>query len=322
MEPVDSPQGLPSYHLFSPPAGETDDSDRKRAWKGDSFSFGDFLDMINPLQHLPVVSTLYRWITGETIGAVPRMIGDTLYGGPIGFVTGLVNAVVKQESGKDVGEQVIAMLGGDQSSPAADPKTIAANGAQPAASPQATPAPAAISGAGVSSSVPAAAAIAGALPAPGQATAASAGPPKTASTAALNPASLAAARVGTPAAPALPVAADADPRAAFLARTSALHRQLAADNGQLPGRALSNKVVPLQGIALPPGLLRASAPGGVRAVGAMGAADVSAVPGLPSNPPTDISQQMRDALDKYTRLQQQRDANHGAGRGTQVDFAQ
>src|SRR6266852_4977067 len=177
MEPVDSPQGLPSYHLFSPPAGETDDSERKRAWKGDSLSFGDFLDLINPLQHLPVVSTLYRWITGDSIGAVPRMIGDALYGGPIGFVTGLVNAVVKQESGKDVGEQVIAMLGGDQSSPAADPKTIAANGAQPAASPQATPA----------------AAIAGALPAPGQATAASAGSPAPASTPSLNPASLAAA---------------------------------------------------------------------------------------------------------------------------------
>ena len=127
MEPVDSPQGLPSYHLFSPPAGETDDSERKRAWKGDSFSFRDFLDVINPLQHLPVVSTLYRWITGDSIGAVPRMIGDALYGGPIGFVTGLVNAVVKQESGKDVGEQVIALLGGDASTPVADPKTIAAN---------------------------------------------------------------------------------------------------------------------------------------------------------------------------------------------------
>ena len=321
MEPVDSPQGLPSYHLFSPPAGETDDSERKRAWKGDSFSFGDVLDLINPLQHLPVVGTLYRWITGDTIGAVPRMIGDALYGGPIGFVTGLVNAVVKQESGKDVGEQVIAMLGGDQSSPAADPKTIAANGAQPAASPQATPVTATISGAGVASSVPAAAAILGALPAPGQATAASAGSPAPASPPDISAANLTA-RSGTRVAPALPVAADADPRAAFLARTSALHRQLAADNGQLPGRALSNKVVPLQGIALPPGLLRASAPGGVRAAGAMGAADISAVPGLPSNPPTDISQQMMDALDKYTRLQQQRDANHGAGRGTQVDFAQ
>src|SRR5258708_786450 len=114
-----------SYHLFSPPAGETDASERNRAWKGDSFGFRDFLDIVNPLQHLPVISTLYRWISGDTIGALPRMIGDAIYGGPIGFVTGLANAAIKQESGKDVGEQVIALLGGDPSVPAADPRTIA-----------------------------------------------------------------------------------------------------------------------------------------------------------------------------------------------------
>ena len=33
----------------------------------DGFTFFDFLDVINPLQHIPVVSTLYRSLTGDEI---------------------------------------------------------------------------------------------------------------------------------------------------------------------------------------------------------------------------------------------------------------
>ncbi|MBT5049270.1 MAG: hypothetical protein HOM58_12290 [Rhodospirillaceae bacterium] len=36
--------------------------------KGKGFSFGDFLDIINPLQHIPVVSTIYRMVTEDEIG--------------------------------------------------------------------------------------------------------------------------------------------------------------------------------------------------------------------------------------------------------------
>src|SRR5258708_10637690 len=123
-----------SYHLFTPPAGEVDDTARKRAWKGDSFSFRDLIDIVNPLQHLPVVSTLYRWITGDTIGALPRIIGDGIYGGPIGLVAGLFNAAVKQESGKDTGDQVIALLGGGEpTAPVADPLTGATKEAEQSA---------------------------------------------------------------------------------------------------------------------------------------------------------------------------------------------
>jgi hypothetical protein len=282
-----------SYRLFSPPAGETDDTARKRAWKGESFSFRDILDIVNPLQHLPVVSTLYRWITGDTIGAVPRMIGDAIYGGPIGFVTGLANAEVKQESGKDVGEQVIALLGGDAAAPAAE-KTIAANEA-----PQ---------GAGSSQPGNTASAAAGAV-------VAFAGP--------IQPSGTVAAATGPRAAPSLAAAVDpTDASGLFLARQNMLHRQLAADSGGLPGRALSNRVVPLQGIAVPAGLLRPSAPAAARAAHPVGPDDTGAPPTLPTNPPVDISQQMMDALDKYTRLQQQRGAKADAGRGAQLDLMQ
>src|SRR5260221_7463305 len=96
-----------TYPLFTPPAGETDDTARKRAWKGDSFSFRDLIDIINPLQHLPVVSTLYRWVTGDAIGALPRIIGDGIYGGPIGLVTRFFNPPGQQESRQDTRAHVL-----------------------------------------------------------------------------------------------------------------------------------------------------------------------------------------------------------------------
>jgi hypothetical protein len=325
MKPVDAHE-LPSYHLFSPPAGESDDTARKRAWKGDEFSFRDVLDIVNPLQHLPIVSSLYRWITGDSIGALPRMIGDGLYGGPIGFVTGLFNAVVKQESGKDLGEHVIALLDGEGSAPASDPKTIAAADAQPGSG--AAPTPDAARGQDAAPGAAAAPAPVAAPVAPISAPATGAASPPAPRLAPLT------ARIGLPPSPALPAAAEAaDPRAAFLARTSALHRQVAAGNGQLPGSALNSHVVPLQGIALPPGLLRANAatassPATAPIAAANGGAangsapDNAAPPILPSNPPIDISQQMMEALDKYTRLVQQREAQPGAGRGNQLDLTQ
>ncbi|MHA1570102.1 MAG: hypothetical protein ACTSXZ_11590, partial [Alphaproteobacteria bacterium] len=81
-------------------------------WDKGGFGFSDFLDVINPLQHIPIVSTLYRSITGDDIGQVPRVIGGALFGGVIGFVASLLNAIVDEETGKDVGEHAIAMLFG------------------------------------------------------------------------------------------------------------------------------------------------------------------------------------------------------------------
>ncbi|MBT5663730.1 MAG: hypothetical protein HOJ06_00205, partial [Rhodospirillaceae bacterium] len=41
----------------------------------DGLTFGDVLDIINPLQHIPVVSTLYRELTGDEISPGARMAG-------------------------------------------------------------------------------------------------------------------------------------------------------------------------------------------------------------------------------------------------------
>jgi hypothetical protein len=58
-------------------------------------SFGEFLSALNPLQHLPVVGTIYRAITGDTVQPAYRVLGGLLLGGPIGAVTSAVGAAVE-----------------------------------------------------------------------------------------------------------------------------------------------------------------------------------------------------------------------------------
>lgn len=102
--------------------------------EGDTPTFWDFLDLINPLQHIPVVNTLYREITGDEIGALPRMVGGALLGGPIGAAVTVANLVVEDATGQDVGEHVLAMLRGGEAAPGAPaaPVTAVASAETPA----------------------------------------------------------------------------------------------------------------------------------------------------------------------------------------------
>lgn len=53
------------------------------------FNFGDFLDVINPLQHIPGIAELYRSVTNDQISDDARRAGNAFYGfalgGPIGL---------------------------------------------------------------------------------------------------------------------------------------------------------------------------------------------------------------------------------------------
>ena len=84
------------------------------AWGDDGFTFGDILDLINPLQHLPVISTLYRKFTGDEIAAAPRILGGGIFGGPLGVASAAVGVAVEAATGKDIGEHVLAMFDGPQ----------------------------------------------------------------------------------------------------------------------------------------------------------------------------------------------------------------
>jgi hypothetical protein len=76
------------------------------------FSFHDFLDIINPLQHLPVVGTIYRAITGDEIKTPEKIAGDTIYGGPLGALSAVADAIYQQSTGKSFGDTVLGWFTG------------------------------------------------------------------------------------------------------------------------------------------------------------------------------------------------------------------
>jgi len=84
-----------------------------QAFGPDGLTFFDFIDIINPLQHIPLVSTLYREITGDEIDPGSRIAGGTLFGGPIGAAVALVDVAVEESSGQDMGEHMMALFDGD-----------------------------------------------------------------------------------------------------------------------------------------------------------------------------------------------------------------
>lgn len=89
------------------------DSETPSVWGEDGFTFGDVLDMVNPLQHLPIVSMLYRGITGDEIAQGPRIIGGLLFGGPSGAVFAAIDSSIEAETGLSFGGHMAnAITGG------------------------------------------------------------------------------------------------------------------------------------------------------------------------------------------------------------------
>lgn len=84
----------------------------KAAAKDDSFSFWDLIDVVNPLQHIPVVSTIYRAVTGDKMGNFARIAGGAVFGGFVGAAVGGINAIVAQENnGDDIGALAMHKIG-------------------------------------------------------------------------------------------------------------------------------------------------------------------------------------------------------------------
>ncbi len=79
-------------------------------WGADGFTFADLIDIINPLQHIPVVSTLYRRVTGDEIAPAAQFIGSGLLGGVPGLMIAGANVAVQEATGQDIGETVLAAL--------------------------------------------------------------------------------------------------------------------------------------------------------------------------------------------------------------------
>jgi hypothetical protein len=97
------------------------------------FGWDDFLDVINPLQHIPIVAQIYRAVTGDQIDGAAELIGSLPFGplGVIGMMGTVADLAVKDTTGKDIGDNLEAMVfgtGQDKKNPdgtAADPAAMA-----------------------------------------------------------------------------------------------------------------------------------------------------------------------------------------------------
>jgi hypothetical protein len=104
------------------------------------FGFSDFLDIINPLQHIPIVSNIYRAITGDEASSGAKVLGGGLFGAALGGVTGLVAAIADEifqgETGKSSGDTVIALVNGTSQAAGSGTREMAAAGFLPSGSRQ------------------------------------------------------------------------------------------------------------------------------------------------------------------------------------------
>ncbi|CAK0755171.1 conserved hypothetical protein [uncultured Gammaproteobacteria bacterium] len=111
-------------------------------------TFHDALSVINPLQHLPIIGTLYREATGDTINPTARVLGGILFGGVTGGIGAVFDAIMEQKTGKDMGGTLYAALFEDDSTPAppnapptANAPVVVADNTVPAPPPVPPPAP-------------------------------------------------------------------------------------------------------------------------------------------------------------------------------------
>ncbi len=84
---------------------------------GEGGSFMDFLgnllDVVNPLQHIPVVSSIYRRVTGDQISGAAMIAGGALYGGPLGGAMAVADVAYAQQNGGYAGDRMLASAMGD-----------------------------------------------------------------------------------------------------------------------------------------------------------------------------------------------------------------
>jgi hypothetical protein len=86
----------------------------------DGFTFDDVIDVINPLQHIPIVSAVYRWLTGDKISPAAELAGGALFGGAIGLAGAAGSLVLDGLTGGETDQQVMVALFGPSPAGASD----------------------------------------------------------------------------------------------------------------------------------------------------------------------------------------------------------
>lgn len=81
------------------------------------FGWDDFVDIINPLQHIPVVAQIYRAVTGDQAYGLSNFIGALPFG-PISVASAIIDTAVRAQTGRDAGtDMAAAVLGIDNRTP-------------------------------------------------------------------------------------------------------------------------------------------------------------------------------------------------------------
>lgn len=78
---------------------------------GQKPGFKDLVDIINPLQHIPIVGHIYRKMTGDEISPVAQFIGGALFGGPFGAAAAITDIAVREQTGKGSIDTMMGFIG-------------------------------------------------------------------------------------------------------------------------------------------------------------------------------------------------------------------
>ncbi len=85
----------------------------------DDLSVDDLVDLLNPLQHIPIIGTIYRAVTGDAIKPDVQVAGSLLFGLATGSIllsaaSGIASAIFEQSTGEEPTVQVARALFGDE----------------------------------------------------------------------------------------------------------------------------------------------------------------------------------------------------------------
>ena len=84
------------------------------------FGWDDFLDLINPLQHIPFVNMAYRAVTGDEIYGAARMVDVAL--GPLAGASTAVDLAFRDVTGESMAHNAIAaVFGTGEAAPGEEP---------------------------------------------------------------------------------------------------------------------------------------------------------------------------------------------------------
>ncbi|CBS91052.1 hypothetical protein [Azospirillum lipoferum] len=87
-----------------------------------SLGFDDLVDAVNPLQQLPVVSSVYREATGESISIPARLAGGFLFGGLPGLIGSAAMVAFEEVTGDTVLGHIGSLLEDEAGTAVADGK--------------------------------------------------------------------------------------------------------------------------------------------------------------------------------------------------------